>query len=1492
MSAHFLAQSLLLCLLTMVYADFTGSKVYFITPSLDSPCHQNASSCLTLSQFAANFSHSETWADISLLFLQGNHTLDQELFLAHGHNFSMTKYSQDHDGIIFVKCTSQLRGFHISKVTSVSIKDLHFLGCGSNRVSKVTWLTIEDSSFQDVQDTNGMMVLELNKIKIAKIERTCFLNNALDSHTINNHNLDEVNYIYDHRKRPSGVLYAAFSNVSIISSRFRHNRADIGGALVAHNSSLHINRSAYSYNTANFGGAMVTSASTIDIDSCSFTGNKVQHSGGVMVTLNDKSSIWNTNFTKNYANEDGGVMITFGNSSFTINNSTFTSNYVLYKSGGVMETRENSLFSISNCTFRSNSVFNSGGGVIKSWANSSFTITNSTFIYNYASFDSIIEASENSSFTISNSAFTSNLGGVMVTTGNSIFTINNSIFTSNSVFGWGSVVATWSNSSFTVSNSIFSSNNINIGYVIATYENSLFSISNSSFINNTGTANTAVIMISGSVLSVDSSHFNNNSVDDDYNGGIMSLFQCSAQIANSIFEHNVGSSVFIFNSNLTLSGKSKYEASEELLKAGNGRVSQGGMITSFQSTVFFDRDSNTHLTGNQAREGGAITAIESTIIMFGETTIANNNLTEIGNTSGGGISLKQSRIEIRGKCNIFNNFATRGGGIYATSSTIKIYQPANLQIFSNSAEFGGGMYLEVNSKLYVLKKGTICSGLCSYSVNTGLYYVNFTGNHANYGGAVYVDDETNSGSCSLGNECFIQILALYSYQQYASESYSLNYVTENILFSDNTATERGSNLFGGLLDRCIPSQFAEVYQNQKLNYSGVTYFQNISKSTTDIIALDSIGSRPVRVCFCNSKHEPDCNYQHLAITVKKGETFNVTVVAVDQVNNTLYANISTSISSYDGGFEVGQQTQNVGTNCTNLQYNVFSPHDSETINLFADGPCGNAVLSTSHVTIQFIDCTCPIGFQPRYKSKSSTRCECICDSKLSPYITDCNNATSSVFRLKTNSWITYINDNDPPGYVKYSYCPFDYCKPSTENVSINFNLPKGAEAQCAYNRTGVLCGSCRGKLSLSLASSNCLPCHSYWPAVCVVIILVAMSAGILLVTALLAINMTVSVGLINGLIFYANIVSAGSAVFFPSSKPSFPSVFVAWLNLEIGIDVCFIDGLDAYIKTWLRLAFPVYIISLVVMVIIVSEYSNKFAGLIGKRDPISTLATLILISYANLLSVTITALSYAKIDYPDGKQEIVWLPDGNVKYFQGKHIPLALVAVFIILIGLPYTILLFLWQWIVSAPNWKLFIWTRNTKLNAFIATYHVPHNSKYRYWTGLLLLARGVFYITASITESAHPQTLPLLSALLSGGLILLKGLSGHRVYKNSLSDVLDTLLNFNLLVLSLFTLFDFKHNATKQTSVAYTSTIITFLAFIGSICYHVRLLRKKNPLVECNEPLIAPVEPSIALDVLTHSIIELPRRDQDRPLDSDRDEREISEDRRIITPPYNDEY
>ena len=91
---------------------------------------------------------------------------------------------------------------------------------------------------------------------------------------------------------------------------------------------------------------------------------------------------------------------------------------------------------------------------------------------------------------------------------------------------------------------------------------------------------------------------------------------------------------------------------------------------------------------------------------------------------------------------------------------------------------------------------------------------------------------------------------------------------------------------------------------------------------------------------------------------------------------------------------------------------------------------------------------------------------------------------------------------------------------------------------------------------------------------------------------LLALNLTVAVGTLNGVIFYANIVASNFSTFFPFSSPNFVTVSIAWLNLDIGIDTCFFEGMNAYWKLWIDVLFPAYMIFLVVMIIFISERST------------------------------------------------------------------------------------------------------------------------------------------------------------------------------------------------------------------------------------------------------------------------------------------------------------
>ena len=117
------------------------------------------------------------------------------------------------------------------------------------------------------------------------------------------------------------------------------------------------------------------------------------------------------------------------------------------------------------------------------------------------------------------------------------------------------------------------------------------------------------------------------------------------------------------------------------------------------------------------------------------------------------------------------------------------------------------------------------------------------------------------------------------------------------------------------------------------------------------------------------------------------------------------------------------------------------------------------------------------------------------------------------------------------------------------------------DSQCAKNRSGMLCGACQSSLSLSLGSSLCLQCSTVWYKTFPALLATAFVVGIVLISLLMALNLSVAIGTLNGLIFYANILGTNGGTII-SSSTKVPSVFISWLNLEVGFDVCFFEGMD------------------------------------------------------------------------------------------------------------------------------------------------------------------------------------------------------------------------------------------------------------------------------------------------------------------------------------------
>ena len=103
---------------------------------------------------------------------------------------------------------------------------------------------------------------------------------------------------------------------------------------------------------------------------------------------------------------------------------------------------------------------------------------------------------------------------------------------------------------------------------------------------------------------------------------------------------------------------------------------------------------------------------------------------------------------------------------------------------------------------------------------------------------------------------------------------------------------------------------------------------------------------------------------------------------------------------------------------------------------------------------------------------------------------------------------------------------------------------------------------------------------------------------------ILLLNLTVAVGTINGVVFYANILAVSYSTFFYLSC-KIAQGFVLILNMEFPniINFCYVKGLDAYSKIWLRLGFPLYMFLIVFAIIKLCQYSKKFSNLVGKRNP-------------------------------------------------------------------------------------------------------------------------------------------------------------------------------------------------------------------------------------------------------------------------------------------------
>ena len=1397
------AAGFLLVVFSVILYGCCGQDIarYNITP--DSCDH-----CLTLDEFASN----NTNGNVALFLSPGNHTLTRNIEMVGVDKFSILA-----DTSVTIQCTSNAY-FLFEEINNLEIRNTAIVSCGGGgssgalQVRSVQHFNFRNVTLQEsasvslnVQDSNGL------------VTGARLIGNAGAGMNIANSTVvfDGKNTFSDNL---DGGIASYNSTLQFIGvNQFTKNTATRGGGISAISSTINCSGNmTFEYNSAEqCGGGIFLSGTRMTSEShIRFIGNTQTvptyyfwNGGGGLSAVED--SVVNINAVSDFIHNSaadfggGGGGLLADNATVNINaESNFIYNSAEIEGGG-LSANDATVNINAESNFINNSA-ESGSGLF-AWRATMNINAESNFINNSADTGGGLSAH----------------GATVNINAESKF-INNSAKSGGGLSAWGATVNINAKSNFINNSAVYDGGGLHARHATVNIN------AESNFINNSAEGGGGLNARYGATVNINAeSNFISNSADE---GGGLHAFDATVNISReSNFMYNSAqqdgggvyadnaaklyiseSSNFMCNSAQRYGGavflqQSEVHISDNSSFTMNSASLRGGGMCLHTNSIAYIRDG--FFSDNWSKYGGGTSILQSEIMLQGRTVFSNNNA-----SYGGAIQAFEANINVTGSVDFTKNLATVNGGALALAggSVVYIFETALLTFVENrAASFGGAIYIEDNSVH------------CSYD-----WIINgFIGIYDSTGRNEYLCWEADSDFPS----CFNTSLASFKDKI-------------NLAFSGNSATA-GSAIFGGEIDEAITNIMFAIYGVDTFNTTVADLFQYLfSVSINESNAQPTISSKPNRICGCING-QPDCSdtpppYE---VTVYPGQTVGVSLVAVGQRNRTVPSAI-TALYDPDDGATFGdlQSTQKSNTLCSELRYTILSSRKTEEVKINIDGSCG---VEGNPLSVSVTLLKCPIGF-----SLSNSSNQCVCEERLQKYTNSCDISNLEITRTASEDfWVGVDNTNGTEGLILHPHCPFDYCTTDIVNFTLgnasmntlcttenkvtvangsDTNDTKGIDAQCNYNRSGLLCGKCQKGFSVVFGSSKCLKCSNSYLSLLIAFAL----AGIVLVVFLLMLKLTVAVGTINGLIFYANIVSVNRAQLFPSGEKNILTVFIAWVNLDLGIETCFFDGMDAYSKAWLQYAFPIYVWALVGAIILASRYSTRIVRSLG-NNPVAVLATLLLLSYAKLLRSIINPFYVTYLDYPSDTKA-VWLVDGNVNYLKGKHIPLFLTSLLaLFLLFIPFTLLLLLGQWIQAQSERKCFKWISDYRVSTFLDMYHGPFKNKHRYWSGLLLVTRFCLLLVFTFNVNGEPSVNILAITVCLIGLLVI--ILQFNVYKAWYLNVLEASFIINLLILANGTYY-VEISGGNQSALTYTSVSVASVTFCGIVIYHSCLQIKDLKIIE----------------------------------------------------------
>lgn len=734
-------------------------------------------------------------------------------------------------------------------------------------------------------------------------------------------------------------------------------------------------------------------------------------------------------------------------------------------------------------------------------------------------------------------------------------------------------------------------------------------------------------------------------------------------------------------------------------------------------------------------------------------------------------------------------------GLSLSGSSMMISKELNVS--RNSGVLGGGIRLQHRA----IPSDDILTSSLKNSViellqHSRLYMFNNTASI--HGGGIYTDTD-----CGVNTSCFFQL------KEVALDEFFLT-------FEGNRAVIAGDAIFGGCLSECL--------LNAKSSFVNVTDLDNTFWKVvqiTDNKSSSLFAEYPSRVAFCSNKtsnttlYPTSCSNGH-SVSAYRGERFHIELMIVDDscfastgIINAQIAPLQNKKVRLDDAYVY----KHANKYCDVHDYILTGTSDIDSIVTMEFYINSDRQVNSPPATLEVHFMDCPSGFE-----FSTAEENCICADLVKQVGIECT-PSDHTFTVPALIWM---------GEVKGKLVVHRSCKRCRTEGKQTLKNTSNSDILCPSNRTGVLCGACERPTSLKLGGYKCGNCMNSAYQGTLLILLFAF-IGIILVLVLVKLNLTVSTGLINGLIFYSNIVYSNSDDFILTSQDTnsthlnsaveFLYTFQAWINLDFGINTCFFHGYDEYIATWMQFVFPFYLWTLIFVIVIASKYSSNLSKFTG-FNTIPALATLLLLSYSKLLTTSIAASSYTKIAYlKDNTSDLVWIQDPNIDYLKGKHIPLFMSSLLVgFLYIIPFTLLLTSGPILQAQSQYKVF--QHINRIKPFLDAFYGPYTKTYRYWPGILLITRLILLNVFAYYSLGERNYKLACIAVITTLLFILWWLMGKTdsisLHRNRKLNYLEMFFLWNLITYSCLTLYF----SCQQATSIYKQQVMT-VALLGSVFF-----------------------------------------------------------------------